>query len=238
MWTSLQIAGRPADVFVPKDRTAAPGAVIFLHGHAAESLGTHEAFTRAFETWQLPVVCPMIPGCWWLDRVMPQFDAVQTPLDYVTTSIVDWVRTEWGIEPPHVALLGVSTGGQGVLQIAYRQAMRYPVVAAISPAIDFDRIYGRGFGVEDLFPDAETARQETAVLRIHPLNWPKAQFFCSDPLDANWHEGAQRLSSKLSSSGILHTSDLTTSHGGHGWPYFEAMAETAVAFVAKGLKRV
>jgi len=213
-------------------------AILFLHGFKAESLPDHPGMTSAFERWGIPVIAPLIPGCWWLDRVSTVFDPVQTPQEFLRQDVVDWISAEWGISPPRIALLGVSTGGQGVLQLAYREALRFPVVSAISPALDFDRIYERGWGVEELFPDAESARQGTAILNLHPLNWPKSQFFCSDPLDQWWHAGADRLHSKLASSGIPHQCDLKTSHGGHGWPYFEAMANAAVDSLVQGLRRI
>ncbi|HWL09818.1 MAG TPA: hypothetical protein VNQ76_15530 [Planctomicrobium sp.] len=238
MWQFTSISGHPAECFVPSSFRSEDGAILFLHGYAGESLQHHPAFSDVFEKWGLPVVCPMIPQCWWLDRVSTRFDRTVTPQQYLRLQVCEWVEKEWGVAFPRIGLLGISVGGQGVLQLAYRDALRFPVVAAISPAIDFDRIYDRGFGIEDLFPDSETARQETAILNLHPLNWPKSQFFCSDPFDANWHDGAERLASKLASSGIPHRCDLRTSHGGHGWPYFESMAEPAVDFIAQGLKRL
>jgi hypothetical protein len=53
-----------------------------------------------------------------------------------------------------------------------------------------------------MFASPEDARQETAILKIHPLNWPKHQFVVCDPRDEYWFESAERLSLKLHSSGI------------------------------------
>jgi S-formylglutathione hydrolase len=237
MWETVDIAGKPAQAMTPRSG-ARQAAVIFLHGHGEESLRTQPAFTDLFEQEQLSVICPSGGKSWWLDRIDERFDPLLTPLEYVSRSVSEWVRDNWGIAPPKQALLGISMGGQGALNLAYRRAMRFPVVAAISPALDFDRIHGKGFDVERLFPDAEAARQETAVLHLHPLNWPRYQFFCSDPEDKNWHEGAERLASKLSSSGVPYECDLTTSHGGHGWPYFNAMAPRVVRFLSESLKHL
>lgn len=238
MWASTTISGRSIDIFLPEHRAEFPGAVLFLHGYSVESLRTHAAFSNAFSQLGLPVVCPLVPKCWWLNHLSPEFDAQQTPYEFLTSDLIQWIESEWKVSPPNIALLGVSTGAQGVLQVAYRNALRFPVVAAISPAIDFDRTFGRGFDIENQYASAEAARQDTVILNLHPLNWPKAQFFCSDPLDAFWHDGAIRLASKLSSSGIPHTCDLSTSHGGHGWQYFDAMASRAISFIGEGLKRV
>lgn len=234
MWKQVEISGKPADVFTPGSPPF-PGAVIYLHGYAGESLRGNEVFTQLFRKCHLPIVCPMGGHCWWLETLCPEFDAHQTPLQFVSNAVTSWIEKEWNLAPPRIALLGVSMGGQGVLNLSYRQATRFPIVAALSPAIDFDQIYGCGFGVEEIFADAEEARQETAVLHLHPLNWPRHQFFCSDPQDRTWHAGSERLASKLASSGVPFQCDLQTTQGGHGWPYFNAMAEKTVEFLATAL---
>jgi hypothetical protein len=244
---------------------AEPRVVIYLHGHGEERLSENETFTRLFEEHRLIAVCPRGGPCWWLDEIYPPFDPELTPLEFVRNDVVRWIgeefgaarddslgapapggiaersgsssRTPRGAAPPGIGLLGLSMGGQGVLNLAYRDALRFPVVAAISPAIDFHTIHGRGFQVEEIFPDAETARQATVTLQLHPLHWPRYQFFACDPQDPTWFEGCERLASKLNSSGILFECDLTTSHGGHNWEYFNRMAEKAVAFVRLGLDR-
>ena len=87
-----------------------------------------------------------------------------------------------------------------------------------------------------MFESKEAARQAGVVLNLNPLNWPRHQWFCCDPEDTDWFDGAVRLGMKLSSSGILHDRDLDTSAGGHSWGYFNHMAPTAVDFVARKLK--
>lgn len=236
MWEQVEIAGRPADAFTPGPGPY-PGAVLYLHGYAGESLQQSAEFTSLLEQERLPVICPQGGKSWWLPVTTPEFPD-QSPLDYLRNEVTPWAQARWGLSSRQLALLGVSMGGQGALQLAYRHALEYPVVVAISPAIDFDRIYGRGYSVEEIFPDAEAARQETVTLHLHPLNWPKSQFFCSDPLDQNWHEGCDRLASKLSSSGVPFECELGASQGGHGWEYFNFMAPRAVDFIVRGLRRI
>jgi hypothetical protein len=43
---------------------------------------------------------------------------------------------------------------------------------------------------------------------VHPLNWPRHQWFASDPSELHWHDGAARLQSKLRALGIPHTAVL------------------------------
>ena len=126
-------------------------------------------------------------------------------------------------------------GGQGVLQLAYRKAVRFPVVAAIAPAVDFHQMHGQGLPLDDMFVTAEEARQATVVLNLHPLAWPKHQFFCCDPADSEWIDGAARLGMKLSSSGILHERDLETTIDGHTWNYFNHMAPKVMDHIARSL---
>ena len=108
--------------------------------------------------------------------------------------------------------LGVSMGGQGALRMAYKYPNIFPTVAAISPAIDFQKRIDEGVdpGLDEMYRDAEDARQDTATLHIHPLNWPRNQFFCCDPTDYRWHESADRLRMKLWSLGVPFECDLET----------------------------
>ena len=65
-----------------------------------------------------------------------------------------------------------------------------------------------------LYRDSEQARQDTATLHIHPLNWPRHQWFVSDPADYLRHDGADRLRMKLYSLGVPYEADLETTGGG------------------------
>jgi len=236
MWERVRIAGHSADVLTP-GQGPYPGAVLYLHGYGGETLAENPVFTECFEKYHLPVVSPVGGACWWLDTLCHEFDVQQTPMQFLRQDVTTWMEGRWGIAAPYIALLGVSMGGQGALNLAYRHARQFPIVASMSPAIDFDQIYGKGFGIEELFPDAEAARQETVVLHLHPLNWPRHQFLCSDPQDFLWHTGSERLASKLMSSGVPFQRDLTTSYGGHGWRYFNAMADRVVRFLAEALQK-
>jgi pimeloyl-ACP methyl ester carboxylesterase len=236
-WTEVEIAGKPADVYEPAHAPAEPRAILFLHGHGGERLTENRAFTAEFERHGLRVVCPQGKRSWWLDVLCDEFDSRITPLAYLRDEVIPFVKDRFHVVPPAIGLLGVSMGGQGVLQFAYREARRFPVVAAISPAIDFHRCYGQGLPLDRMFASAEDARQETAILKIHPLNWPRHQLLVCDPADEYWFEGAERLCLKLSSSGILFESDFQTSAGGHTWEYFNRMAAPVISVLAERLDR-
>jgi S-formylglutathione hydrolase FrmB len=130
-------------------------------------------------------------------------------------------------------------GGQAALRMAYKHPSVFPTVAAISPAIDFQKRIEEGIdpGLDFMYRDAEDARQDTATLHIHPLNWPRHQWFCCDPDDERWWDSADRLRMKLYSLGVPHLCDLETRAGGHTWKYFVRMAEPALAFVVDRLEK-
>ncbi|MGC3969431.1 MAG: hypothetical protein QM775_19350 [Pirellulales bacterium] len=117
-------------------------------------------------------------------------------------------------------------GGQGALRFAFKHPGKFPIAAGISPAIDYQIRYydGDWDTIAQMYADPEQVRQDTATLHVHPLNWPRNLWFCSDPADECWHESSQRLHMKLYSLGIPHEHDLETSHGGHSWEYYNFMA--------------
>lgn len=235
-WTTLDIAGKTADVFEPGGGGPFSSAVLHLNGHGLETLKDKPAFTAELERHRLPAVCPHGQRSWWLDTICTEFDPAITPLTFLREQVVRFITGRWGIAPPRIGVMGISMGGQGALQLAYRHAREFPVVAAISPAIDFHAWHGRGLPLDEMFSSREAARQQSVTLQIHPLNWPRHQLFVCDPADADWFEGCERLAGKLSSIGIPHECDLETRAGGHSWDYFNAMAPRAVQFLADRLK--
>ena len=237
-WRTESVDGRRVDVFVPQSEAPPQAAVLFLHGHGRVLLNENIVFSRLFQQYGLVAVCPDGERSWWLDVVCREFDTDQTPQQWLMKSVLPFIEQSFSISTPNIALLGVSMGGQGALQLAFRYASKFPVVAAIAPAVDFNQLYGSGIPLDSMFPDAEAARQASVVLNLHPLAWPRHQFFCCDPTDTEWFEGAARLGMKLSSSGILHERDLDTTGGGHTWDYFNRMAEKSLKHIVENLKKV
>ena len=113
------------------------------------------------------------------------------------------------------------------------------MVAAVSPAIDFyKRYYDDGYEtLPEMYDEPEAARQDSAVLYIHPLNWPRNQFFCCDPNDYAYFDGVDRLRMKLYSLGVPFDSDFETTGGGHGFDYYNLMAEKVIGYLAAALDR-
>lgn len=237
-WKTDSLDGRRIDVYAPDSEFPPTAVVLFLHGHGRVMLNENPVFTRLLQDNNLAAVCPDGGGSWWLDVVCNNFDPEQTAQRWLMDSVVPFIESRFAIEPPRIALLGVSMGGQGALQLAYRYSLKFPIVAAISPAVDFQQLYGSGIPLGAMFPDVESARQATVVLNLQPLAWPRYQFYCCDPADTEWFDGAARLGMKLSSSGILHERDLETTAGGHTWSYFDHMAPIVFKHITDGLRKL
>ena len=234
-WTQIEIDGKTADVYQPNGASKFERAILHLHGHGLETLRNKDEFTIELERHGLPAICPHGQRSWWTDVICREFDESISPIHFLRESVIPEFKSRWNIEPPKIGLTGISMGGQGALQLAYRYSFQFPVVAAITPAVDFHNWHGRGLPIDEMFATQEAARQATAILQIIPLAWPKHQFLCCDPTDGEWIESLERLTSKLFSSGIPFECDMETSNGGHCWDYFNTMAAKAIGFVAEHL---
>ena len=235
-WTQEPIAGHGCDVYVPPRRSEHGYVVLYLHGVRLQRLDDKPAFTSQFDKHGLAVVCPDTQRSWWTDRVCREFDEKLTAQQHVLSNVLPFIEQRFAARPPQLALLGTGMGGQGALRLAYKFPNLFPVVAAIAPAIDYYKRYHDGDEtIPQMYPDPEAARQDSATLQIHPLNWPRHQFFCCDPADYRWWESADRLRMKLYSLGVPHVCDLKTSGGGHGFEYYGTMAEKAISFLVERL---
>jgi pimeloyl-ACP methyl ester carboxylesterase len=238
-WFEDKVAGHLVDCFEPDQASPHGFTVIYLHDAGQTRLVDNPVFTQLFNQHGLRVAAPQSGPSWWTDRICPAFDPDCSAERHVVERVLPSLAERWGVQPPQIALCGVSMGGQGALRISFKHPSRFPVVAAIAPAIDYQVLIDQGD--ETLWTmyggDRERARQDTATLHVHPLNWPRHTWFCCDPADAAWYESVERLQMKLSSLGIMHSCDLETSAGGHSWAYFNHMVGAALAFVVEALER-
>jgi S-formylglutathione hydrolase FrmB len=242
-WSVIEVGGHPCELHAPPDPLP-DRALVYLHGVRERWLQDMPALTARGEEHRLPVIAPRTGRSWWLDRIVPAFDRGVTPERFVVDAVRGEVARRFGVAPPGIALVGTSMGGQGALRIAYRHPAVFPVAAAVAPAIDFHQAMREAGDRDDgeyydtlwqLFGDVERARQETAILHVHPLNWPRHQFFASDPADVHWHDGATRLHSKLVALGIPHTARLEPHGGGHSVAFYDAVAPALIRFVLDAL---
>lgn len=160
------------------------------------------------------VAAPWTGSSWWTDGgVFASADSssdIQAALD----GALDWFAAAHGLEPPKIAITGSGAGGHGALRLAYQTPQRFGVVTALRPAIDWHKRLEPSRGgnydvsaLRTLYGDPERARQDSATLHIHPLNWPRWQRFACPLGDPN-HEGADRLAMKLTSLGVPHDAEL------------------------------
>jgi S-formylglutathione hydrolase len=119
--------------------------------------------------------------------------------------------------------------------LAFKTPQSLPVIAAISPAVDYHELYGQGTPIDEMYDSKEQCRQDTAAMHIDPHNYPPHIFFCIDPADYQWLRGNDRLHEKLRALGVPHEHDFQTSAGGHSWDYFDHMAGRAIRFLHQGI---
>ena len=237
-WSVETVAGKTVDTYVPSGGASYESAVIYLHDDDLVTLPQDETLSGLLDELRLICVCPHGSQSWWLDEISPAFDEETSPLTFVREQVVAWIESRWNVDPPSIGLFGTGMGGQGALQLAYRHARTFPVVAAVAPIVDFHVLYGRGGPLDELFDSTEAARQQTATLHIHPLNWPPEQLIICDPADMSRYEGCERLFSKLSSMGIPFDSDLTFSSAGDGQEILPQAVRRCLSFLSDGLKRI
>jgi pimeloyl-ACP methyl ester carboxylesterase len=242
-WSMIDVGGHACELYTPP--SPIPGkALVYLHDERERSLPDLHGLCDAIEKAGVPAIAPRSGRSWWLDRIVPAFDRGITPERFVVTAVREEIGGRFGVSSPGIALVGTGMGGQGALRIAYRHPAIFPVAAAIDPAIDFhqamraagDRADGELFDtLWEIYGDVERARQDTAILHVHPLNWPRHQCFASDPADVHWHDGAVRLHSKLSALGIPHTALLDPRGGGQASAFMDAVVPEIMRFVLEAL---
>jgi len=136
-WSTLDIAGKPADVYDPPGGRPRFG-ILYLHPLGLESLPGNAAFTSVFDELRLACICPHGQRSWWADRLCPEFDPKITPERYLLDAVLPTFKTRWDLAPPGIGLVGISMGGQGALRLAFKHPQLFPAVAGISPG---DRPY-------------------------------------------------------------------------------------------------
>jgi S-formylglutathione hydrolase len=235
-WHTVDIAGKPADVYEPPSTSRPRFGILDLHNGGLETLRDRPAFTRLFDELRLACVCPHGQRSWWADRVCREFDPQLTPERYLLSQVVPYFGERWNLAPRRIGVQGISMGGQGALRLAFKHPDLFPAVAGIASSIDYHERYSEGTLLDEMYDSKEQCRQDTVPLHVHPTHYPPHIFFCIDPDDVRWYRGNDRLHEKLTALGIPHTIDFTTRAGGHSWSYFNHMAERAVRLVAAGLE--
>ena len=178
VWSTVNLAGKPADVYDPPGEGRPRFGVLHLHGVGLKTLRDRPAFTRLFDELQLACVCPHGQRCWWADRACAEFDPVLSPEKHLLQGVLPFFRERWGLAPPAVGLLGVGMGGQGALRLAFKHPDLFPVVAGIAPSIEHHELYGHDTPLDAMYDSKEQCRQDTAPMHVHPSRFPPHLFFC------------------------------------------------------------
>ena len=251
-WSEQTQADTRFCVFRPARPHVHGYTIFFLHDED-ESLPLRDpAIERLLDEKRLSVVAPLCGPIWSLD--------VQTerglPREFLTERVLPAARQiaiaaatedapaadKSGTQRARLALLGHGMGGQALLRIAYDYPDKYPIVAAVEPTIDFHLHVRDGHPLLcEMFADEEAARQHTAILHIHPLNWPRHHFFCADPMSYPWFDGVDRLKMKLAASGVQFECELESSAAQTAEEtnpsYFQMLADKAIGHCEHGLER-
>jgi S-formylglutathione hydrolase len=196
------------------------GAVLLLHPVSGPVTPDWPPLTAALNEHRLGCVAPHGGRTWWLGPAE----------SHLTDVVLPWVRATWGRS---VAVLGIEAGGQAAVRLGFRRPDLVPVVGSLGGAFDFHRWHGRGTGLDDVYPTADAARQDTAVLHLDPQRFPPHVRFDCDPADG-WWPGNDRLREKLTAYGLPHQCDLDTS-AADPWAYFDRQIGPLVGWAADAL---
>ena len=234
----ITVAGHRAHVFEPAQPNPHGWAVVFLHDMDGAGLQGRQAYLQTFQRHGLRCIAPLSRRSWWTERIWPTFDANLTAERFVMEPILEYAAEQWGSRSAQVALVGIGMGGQGALRLSFKFPNRLPIAAAIAPALDYQLAYydEEEEALPAMYAEPEAARQDTAILHVHPLNWPRNIWFAADPADDRWYGSAERLKMKLSALGIPHEADLETTSSG-ATLYADLMAAKAIDFVVERLNR-
>lgn len=225
--------GHPVEAWEPATRESQT-AILLFHDLDGVHPSQRPDWRSLIEAAPVPIVCPLSGRSWWLGQPSSDFPGGGS-LGWVAGSVVDWIRDQWQITPPSIGIIGVGMGGNGALNLSYRHARRFPVVAVISAAVDFHLYQPSEPVLQEVFGSVEAARQETATLHLHPLNWPLSQRIACHPSDPYWFDGCERLASKLTSSGIPFDSHLQSSRQFDRQIYDQQELQVSIDYVVRNL---
>lgn len=235
-WTDMPLGEHRCRILNPPKGGARRYTILYLHRLDPSEL-TADWLLAALVQRDIAAVCPLAGPCWWADRICGAFDEQLTAETFVLQHALPAARQLASESAQQrVGLLGIGMGGQGALRLAYKHPDDFSVVAAVAPEIDYQCRMDEGDQhLAQMYRDAEDARQDTATLHIHPLNWPRHQWFCADPDDWRWYESAERLRMKLYSLGVPYECDMETSADGSPDAYAQKMLEPALEFITSRL---
>src|SRR5437867_3550823 len=89
-WQTVEVAGKPCDVFEPPER--GPFVLLFLHGVGMETLAGNLVWTGLLEENRLATVCPHGKRSWWTNRICAEFDPKLTAERHLIENVLPFIR--------------------------------------------------------------------------------------------------------------------------------------------------
>ncbi|MDA7950331.1 MAG: esterase family protein [Pirellulaceae bacterium] len=236
-WEKRNLSGRDYILYCPSGCTQ---LVLYLHDTAITPHWLEKPWQTMLEKHSFGCLIPIDKMSWWTNQIRPHEE--ESTENWLIQKLLPSVEAElqsFALAPVHWALLGNEMGGAGILRIGYKYAQKFHVLAALSPTIDAYQLFNDPqFGLNQLYPNAEALRQDSPLQWLKPFSTPRYQWVGTDPLDSFWADGAQRLKTKLSASGVRATLDLETTANGHRANYFRKQLPTVGQFLSDSLHQV
>src|SRR3974377_1606946 len=99
MWTTVDIAGKPADVFASPENARPRLGLLFLHDVGLETLAVSPAYTGLLEKHRLPRACAHGKRSWWADKICREFDPVFSAEKHLVHDVLPFFRERFGLKP-------------------------------------------------------------------------------------------------------------------------------------------
>ncbi|HTM57888.1 MAG TPA: alpha/beta hydrolase family protein [Candidatus Udaeobacter sp.] len=250
---SLGESGHSVRVYVPRDysaqRTRRYPVVYLLHGwpggdgnwagqgHALDTIDSLAAAGK------IPEVIAVMPngagaGLWGRSLYLNSYDGKSRMEDFVTRDLVHWIDASFRTraDSAHRALIGLSEGATGALNIAFR----HPDVFSACGGHSGQYALGHDVGMSAVFgpePGASRLRAENSptlyVDRIVATLKKQAIYFDCGTDDGELEDN-RALHKKLESLGVAHTYREFPGH--HSWGYWRVHLRESLIACLSGMR--
>jgi S-formylglutathione hydrolase FrmB len=213
--------------------------VYLLHGHGGRETDwfARSAAADLANQFGLIVVTPDGANAWYLNTPTERW------MDYIVQDLVEEVERRWPVRPGRAsrAIAGLSMGGYGAMNIAFRHPDTFALAASLSGALDTTRpssvfAGGREEEVSGWFgPPGSATRRDNDVYRqaaeAPATNLPYLYLDCG--VDDPWFGVNREFAQVLKSRGLPH--EFHEEPGNHNWPYWNRQVRVVLALAAKRL---
>src|SRR5437773_2108222 len=106
VWSTIDVAGKKADVYDLPAGVKPRYGVLFLHSASLETLRGRLAYTKIFDAKQLVCICPQAGRSWWADRVCSEFDSALTPEQHLLKNLLPLFQSRWSLAARAIGIFG------------------------------------------------------------------------------------------------------------------------------------